>query len=176
MARQTVRGDGFSLVELMVGLAVAAIVAAAATVSLVAAGSAARRHLVTSRDEDRARLALAAMVRDLEAATAWRMCTEARDCPQKTMAREYDMPVLLAGSIGWLVSDELKRCDTNCQTYVQGVDHLEIVADLPGPDGLVQRQPFQQRHEASARAIEITVTMRDGRRYSRVVSRPEKAS
>jgi len=171
-----VRGDGFSLVEMMVGLAVAAIVAAAATVSLAAAGSAVRRHLVTIRDEDRVRLALAAMVSDLEAATAWRMCTEARDCPQKTMAREYDMPVLLAGSIGWLVSDELRRCDTTCQTYVQGVIHLEVIADLPGTDGLVERQPFQQKHGVGARAIEITLTMRDGRHYSRVVSRPEKTS
>ncbi|APG05295.1 hypothetical protein BJI69_16240 [Luteibacter rhizovicinus DSM 16549] len=170
------RGDGFSLVELMVGLAVASIVAAAATVSLVAAGSAARRHLVMSRDEDRARLALAAIVRDLEAAAAWHMCTEARDCPQKTMAREYNTPVLLAGSIGWLVADELRRCDTACQTYVQGVIHLEVVADLPDTDGLVERQPFQQRHGAGARAIEITLTMRDGRHYSRVVSRPEKTS
>jgi len=176
VACQTVRSHGFSLVELMVGLAVAAIVAAAATVSLVAAGAAARRHLVISRDEDGARSALAAIVRDLEAATTWRMCTEARDCPQKAIAKAYDVPVLLAGSIGWLVADELKRCDKICEKYVEGVVALDIVADLPGTDGLIERQPFKQRHEARARAIEITVTMRDGRRYSRVVSRPEKAS
>lgn len=171
MAAQTVRARGFCLVELTIGLCVASFIAATATMSLAAAGIAMRRHLVTSRDEDRAWLALAAIARDLESANEWRMCSEASDCPRKAMAREYRAPALLAGSIGWLVADELRRCVEDCQTYVDGVAALDVTADLPATDGLTDRQPFLQRHGTDVRAIEVTVTMRDGRRFSRVVLR-----
>lgn len=165
------KARGFSLVELTVGLCVASFVAAAATMSLGAAGIAMKQHLVKSRIEDRAWLALAAIVRDLDATTTWRMCTEARDCPQKAMAREYAVPVLLAGDIGWLVADELRRCAGSCETLVDGVAALDIVADVPVSGGLIDRQPFLQRHGSDVRAIEVTVRMHDGRRFSRVVVR-----
>jgi hypothetical protein len=69
------------------------------------------------------------------------------------------------------VADELRRCDSVCQTYVDGVASLEVVADIPGHAGLTDRRPFLQRHGDGVRALEITVTLRDGRRFSRVVSR-----
>lgn len=171
MAARTVKVRGFSLVELMVGLCVASLIATVATMSLAAAAVVMQRHLVASRDEDRAWLALTAMVRDLHAAGAWRMCTEARDCPEKAMAREYRMPVLLAGDVGWLVAGELRRCDSECQTFVDGVAALEVIADVPTADNLVDREPFQQRHGMHVRALELTLTMRNGRRFSRVVTR-----
>jgi prepilin-type N-terminal cleavage/methylation domain-containing protein len=173
MAVRALRRRGFSLVELMVGLCVASIVAVLATTSLTAAGIALQRHLVASRTEDRAWSALAAIVRDLKRASVWQMCTEARDCPKKKIAREYAMPALVAGDVGWLVADELRRCDKDCQTYVDGVMSLEVVADIAVTDRLTARQPLLQRHAGRARALEITLTMRDGRRFSRVVSRPE---
>lgn len=171
MACQIVRARGFSLVELSVGLCIASIVAVMATMSLAAAGIALQRHLIASRDEDRAWLALAAIVRDLQLADEWHMCTEARDCPKKAMAREYDMPALLAGNVAWLVADELRRCDNVCQTYVDGVASLEVIADIPAHEGLTDRRPLLQWHGDRARALEITVTLRDRRRFSQVVSR-----
>jgi hypothetical protein len=170
MAARPLSIGGFSLVELMVGVCVASTIAAMAAISLAAAGIAVGRHLITSRSEDRAWLALAAIVRDLEGATEWGMCTEARDCPQKKMSLEYNVPVLLAGQIGWLVADELRRCDKDCQAYVDGVASVEVTADIPAGDGLTHRQPFLQRHGSAVRALEVTLTMRDGRRFSRAVS------
>lgn len=171
MALRTLRSRGVSFVELMVGLCIASIVAVMATTSLAAAGVALQRHLGASRIEDRAWLALAAIVRDLEAASGWHMCTEARDCAKKKMARQYAMPALVAGDVSWLVADELRRCERDCQTYVDGVMSLEVVADVIASDGLTVRRPLLQWHGGSARALEITLTMRDHRRFSRVVSR-----
>jgi hypothetical protein len=170
MGRRALRIQGFSLVELTVGLCVASIIAALAAMSLAAAGIAVGRHLITSRSEDRAWLALAAIVRDLEAATQWGMCTEARDCPQKKISLEYNVPVLLADQIGWLVADELRRCARDCQAFVDGVESLEVTADIPVSGGLTHRQPFMQRHGSTVRALEVTLAMRDGRRFSRAVS------
>jgi prepilin-type N-terminal cleavage/methylation domain-containing protein len=174
VANRTLRSRGFSLIELMAALGVASIVAVLATMSLAAASVAVRRHLVTSAFEDRAWLALAAIARDLESVNEWHMCTEARDCPKKKMAREYGMPVLVAGDIGWLVADELRRCDEGCQTYVDGVTALEVIADVAAGDGLTHRLPFLQLHEKGVRALEVSLTMRDGRRFSRVVSQRAK--
>jgi len=162
---------GFSLVELTVGLCVASITATLAAMSMAAAGIAVGRHLSASRSEDKAWLALAAIALDLENGTTWGMCTEARDCPGKDMPREFTMPVLLAGPIGWLVvAGTLRRCDRDCQTYVDGIASLEVVADIPASDGHTHRQPFQQRHGSDVRMLEVTLQMRDGRRFSRAVS------
>lgn len=174
MALRIVKPRGFCLIELVVASCVACIVAAMATVSLAAAGVTVHRHLVTSRTEDRAWLALAAIVRDLEAARSWQRCTEARDCPAKDIARAYDEPVLVAGRIGWLVTRNLYRCDAVCEVFIEDVEALDIIADLPAGDGLIIRQPFQQRHGDAATALQVTLRMRDGRRFSRVVSRPGK--
>jgi prepilin-type N-terminal cleavage/methylation domain-containing protein len=171
MGDRVLRIQGFSLVELTVGLCVASIIATLAAMSMAAAGVAVGRHLLASRSEDKAWLALAAIVRDLENAAAWAMCTEARDCPHKQMAREYNAPVLLADRIGWLAAaDDLRRCDRECLTFVDGVASLEVVADIPAGDGLTHRQPFLQRHGSDVRALEVTLEMRDGRRFSRAVS------
>jgi Tfp pilus assembly protein PilW len=176
MATRTLRIHGSSLIELTVGLCVASIVAAMATVALSAAGIATKRHLITSRDEDRAWLALAAIARDLETAAEWHMCTEARDCPNKAMAHEYSVPALVAGDVAWLLSGELRRCGKQCESYTDGVSSFLVVADVPAGEGLVDRQPFQQRHGADVNALEVVVTMRDGRRFSRVVSRRKTKS
>lgn len=173
MAVQGMRRRGGTLVELMVGLCVASLVALMATTSLAAAGIAVRRHLIGSRYEDSAWFALAAIARDLETGNEWRMCTEARDCSYNSAARKYGMPMLLAGNVGWLVSDELRRCDKACDTYVEGVVSIEVIADIPADGGLKSRLPFLQWHGNAATALEVTVTMRDRRRFSRVVSRTE---
>ncbi|HVI54876.1 MAG TPA: hypothetical protein VM621_07475 [Luteibacter sp.] len=172
MAADAVRPRGHTLVELAIGLCVASIVALMATTSLMTAGLVLRHHLTTRRTEDDAWLALAAIARDLEAAKTWGMCSEARDCPRKSLSHEYNVPALLAGEVGWLVADELRRCTRSCTTFVAGVASLEVMADLRGADGLTDRRPFLQWHGDRAHALEVIVTMRDRRRFSRVVSRP----
>lgn len=176
MALQGMRRRGGTLVEMTVGLCVASLVALMATTSLGAAGIAWQRHLVSRRYEDRAWLALAGIVRDLEAGREWRMCTEARDCPQKNVARTYSMPMLVAGNVGWLVADELHRCDKVCDTYVEGVASIEVLADIVTSDGLTFRRPFLQWHDDSAVVLEVILTMRDSRRFSRVISRKRPES
>jgi len=53
------------------------------------------------------------------------------------------------------------------------VASIEVIADIPTDDGLKSRMPFLQWHGNAATALEVTVTMRDRRRFSRVVSRTE---
>jgi hypothetical protein len=171
MALPGVNARGFSLVELMVGWCVASIVAVMATTSLAAGAVAWQRHRVASRTEDQAWLALAAIARDLDRASQWRMCTEARDCPTMKISHRYDMPALVASGVGWLLADALRRCEDDCHAFVDGVASLEVIADMP-TEGLTHRQPFLQRHEGHAQALEITLRMHDGRHFSRVVSRP----
>ena len=71
---------GMSLIELLVAMAVASLVAAMAATALSIAGVAAARHSVARRQDDAAWLALAAMARDLTAAEVWTGCTGHSDC------------------------------------------------------------------------------------------------
>lgn len=170
MAHRPVSG-GFTLIEVLVGTCVAVIVAAITLTALTAAGLLARRVVAASQCEDRAWFALAAIARDFEAAGPWLTCTEARDCPSLQLPSHYRAPVFMAGDIAWLLQDGLRRCDGRCTTIIAAVDSLEVVADVPGAGGLVRRERFLQRHGATARALEFTLTMKDRRRFTRVVSR-----
>jgi len=161
---------GFTLVESMVSLCVGSLVAAMALTSLSAGGLLVRHLALASRDEDRAWLALAAIAADFEANASWRTCAEARDCPHKHVARTYRVPVFLAGGIGWLAQDGLRRCDVDCQVVEASVRRLDVVADM-GAGGLVYRQPFIPWHGRRSRALAFTVTLADGRRFTRIVAR-----
>lgn len=162
---------GSSLVELLVSLAVAGIVAAVVATGAGAAGLASRRHLDRIQREDAARMALAVLADDLAASSQWRACTEARDCPLTTRHRPYRSYLLHTDAADWLVGDGLRRCVTRCDPLVDGVVRFEVTADLPAGAGKVHRGPFLQWHEDSARLLEVAVILADGTRFSRVVAK-----
>lgn len=166
---------GATLVELLVGLAVAGIVVVVTTTALGAAGVAARRHAQAVSGEDAAWDALAVMVDDLRASSVWQACTEARDCAViKRADTTYRSYVLHTARADWLLADTLRRCTGKCDQFVQGVRSFDVLADIEDAAGVVSRVPFFERHGDTARAVEVSITLDDGRRFSRVVrKRPE---
>jgi prepilin-type N-terminal cleavage/methylation domain-containing protein len=170
---------GFTLVELTVGMAIGGFIAAMALTSLAAGGALFRRLAMSARCEDHAWFALSAMARDFEASGSWHSCTEARDCPGADISARYRVPVFIAGNVGWLLQDGLRRCGTGCDTVASDIVALEVLADISylatngGPTDLTRRRPFLQRHGSDVRSLEFTVTVADGRRFTRVVSRPD---
>lgn len=162
---------GSSLVELLVSLAVAGVVSAVVATGAGAAGLASRRHLERVRHEDAARLALAVLADDLAASSQWRACTEARDCTVTARHRPFRSYLLHTDAADWLVGHGLRRCVTRCEAWVDGIVRLEVTADLPDAEGRVRRLPLLQRHGDTARLLEVTVVLADGRRFSRVVAK-----
>lgn len=162
---------GSGLVELLVSLAVAGMVAAVVAAGAGAAGMASRRHLDRVQREDAARMALAVLADDLFSSKQWRACTEARDCDLTAWHRPYRSYLLHTDVADWLVGDGLRRCVKQCESLVDGIVRLEVMADLPADPGQVRRVPFLQRHGDTARLLEVAVVLADGRRFSRVVAK-----
>jgi hypothetical protein len=164
------KSGGATLVELLVGLAVAGVVVVVTSTALGAAGAAARRHAQAVSGEDAAWEALAVMVDDLRGSLVWKACTEARDCDSTSRADTiYRSYVLHTERADWLLADTLRRCTDRCDEFMQGVRSFEVLADIADPTGTVRRVPFYQRYGDIARAVELTITLHDGRRFSRVV-------
>ncbi|MET0617928.1 MAG: hypothetical protein ABWZ54_09150 [Luteibacter sp.] len=163
---------GATLVELLVGLAVAGMVVAVTSTALGVAGTAARRHARAVSGEDAAWEALAAMVDDLRHSSVWRACTEARDCSVTRRAdTTYRTYVLHTDRADWLLADTLRRCTDRCDEFMQGVRSFDVLADIADAAGVVSRVPLFQGHGDAARAVEVALTLEDGRRFSRVVGR-----
>ena len=165
---------GATLIECLVGLGVAAIVATVAMVSLSMAGIASMRHATRMRSGDAAWLALAAIARDLADASRWEGCDGTIAC---TAATSHRGPAALVVTIGgtqvsWFSEDSsLVRCDATCETYLTGVARASFLADVPRRDGNVRRTWLAAAHENRALAIEVRLTMTNGRSFARVVGR-----
>lgn len=165
---------GATLIELLTGLAVAAIVAAIALVSLTMAGMATARHAARIRSDDGAWMALAAIARDLDAASAWKGCIESIVCTAATSHRGAAALVVLIGKqhVAWFSENgALVRCDPTCDRYLIGVARASFLADVPQPGTGTRRTWLAEAHEGRATAIEVRLTMTSGRSFSRVVGR-----
>jgi prepilin-type N-terminal cleavage/methylation domain-containing protein len=163
---------GMTLIELLVGLAVASLVAVVVTTGLGAMGMAMQKHARMLATRDAAWMALDAMVADLRRAATWRVCSEARECDAREERRSaYRVPMLLAGDVDWLVQDGLRRCMKQCDVFIEGVVAMVVSAEVERRDGTLQRTRFHQHHGTSPRTIEVALTMSDGRIFSRVVHR-----
>lgn len=166
---------GSTLIELLTGLAVAAIVATIALVSLAMAGVATARHAARIRSDDGAWMALAAIARDLDAASVWKGCNESIVC---TAATSHRGPAALVVTIdkkdvSWFSeSGALVRCDPTCDSYLTGVARASFLADVPGPGTGMRRTWLAEAHDDRATTIEVRITMTSGRSFARVVGRP----
>src|SRR3954470_19246050 len=74
-----------TLIGLLVGMTVAAILACVVIAALARTGVALQTHRQRTRAIDDAWMALDAIVRDMDAGSMWHVCTEARDCPAHAM-------------------------------------------------------------------------------------------
>lgn len=165
------RPGGFSLVELIVGLAVASMVAAIALVSLSMAGVAAARQLAAVREDDAAWLALAAIARDLHASAEWSGCVGTPGCTRRSA--HPSASVLHLEHATWFAGNGLKRCprEGDCGLYLEGIGQAEFFAYVPRPAGGVGRESLTEKNGGDARAVEVVLWTMDGRRYARTVGR-----
>ncbi|WP_291780614.1 hypothetical protein [Luteibacter sp.] len=104
-----------TLVELLVGLAVASLVAIIVMTGLSAMGATHRRGLAARRSDDEAWLALAAIAADKE-------CRDTTTCHKR-----------------WRVDDGLAYCREHCQPYTNGVASLDVLTDGGSPETLTIR-------------------------------------
>ncbi|WP_426284896.1 PulJ/GspJ family protein [Luteibacter sp. E-22] len=170
MAVRSVTARGMTLVELLVGLAVAAIVAAVAMTGLSIMGLAIVRQRAATRMEDAVWLAHAAIARDLCVSTGWKGCVEARGCTTQTV--HGGMPALVLDHAEWFVDGGLWRCQgPDCQTYLDGIAGAEFIASLRDDGGTLRQVPFAPIHGKRAKALEVVLWTVDGRRYSRTTDR-----
>lgn len=170
MAVRSMTARGMTLVELLVGLAVAAIVAAVAMTGLSIMGLAILRQRAATRADDATWLAHAAIARDLCASTRWKGCVEARGCTTQTA--HGGMPALVLDHAEWFVDGGLWRCEgRDCQTYLDGIAGAEFIASLRDDGGTLRQVPFAPIHGNRARALEVVLWTVDGHRYSRTTHR-----
>lgn len=166
---------GMSLTELMVGLAVASLVAAIALTALSMAGIAAARQRAAAGAADLAWLALAAIARDLRESQHWEGCIDSTACTERASYRATS--VLRLGHAMWFVEDGLRRCPTGkpCEKYLDGVIAIGFIADVPDGKGRIRREPFSKEHGTGIRSIEVVLSMKGGRRYARAIGRRDPA-
>lgn len=164
---------GMSLVELLVGLAVAGIVAAIAITSLSMVGLRVVRQRVAVRADEAVWMAQAAIAHDLRKSKHWAGCVEALGCSNH--AAYEGTPALVLDGAEWLAADGLRRCsDKRCDVYLDGIVGVEFVADIPVAEGIVRRAWFAEADD-DAIALEVVLWTRDGQRYSRTTGKDERA-
>ncbi|NID14304.1 pilus assembly FimT family protein [Luteibacter yeojuensis] len=170
---------GATLIELVVGLAVASMIATIALAFLSLAGIAASRQLVAAREEDAAWLALAAIARDLRLSATWSGCIGKPTCTVKSAHGAAS--VLWLGHAIWFAEDGLKRCPRanktigQCEGYLRGIAQVEFFGYVPTPGGGVRRESLTERNGMAARAIDVVLWTSDGRRYARTTARSAHA-
>lgn len=160
---------GTTLVELLVGLAVGAVVTAIALAGVSATGAAMRKQVAALSADRAAMLALQGIVADLRRDARWSGCARARDCA--VLRRPVDSPMLRAGDHAWLVDDGLRRCAERCEQYAREVVQMDVTADVVDASGRVRRLPLSQGTHGRIRLLEVRLRTRDGRSYSRSVAR-----
>lgn len=165
---------GMSLVELLVGLVVASIVAAIAMTNLSMVGLAVMRQRVAVRSDDAVWLAQTAIARDLRDSDGWKGCVEGAACAVRSS--HAHTPVLLLDAAHWLVDDGLRRCKEKlCDSYVEGMAGIEFIAGLHDHGGIIRRKALAEAHDNAAVTLEVVLWTMDGRRHSRSTARPAHA-
>lgn len=106
---------GMTLIELLMGLALASLVAIIVMTGLSAMGGTHRRGLAARRSDDEAWLALAAIAADGK-------CRDTTTCHQR-----------------WRVDDGLEYCRKHCQPHTNGVASLDVLTDGRSPATLTIR-------------------------------------
>lgn len=170
MAVRSVTARGMTLVELLVGLAVAAIVAVVAMTGLSIMGLAIIRQRAAIRMNDMVWLAHAAIARDLCVSRRWKGCIEARGCTAQTV--HGGTPALVLDHAEWFADGGLWRCEgSDYGTYLDGIVGIEFIALLQDDRGSLRQVPFAPIHENKASALEVVLWTADGRPYSRTTGR-----
>ena len=173
---------GFTLTELLIGTAVAGIVGAIALAVLWRTGLVAARAQADVRIDADAWLALAAISRDLRAASQWRGCLDSDACAIGAPRRVGS--AIVADKVQWFADDGLWRCERDekrlgnpwaCGRFLDSVASVRFVADLRRRNGLTIRRDYEERDGDGAIAIEVVVWTRKSRPYSRTTGLHERA-
>ncbi len=178
----TVNARGFTLIEWLIGTAVAGIVGAIALAVLCRTGLVAARAQSDVRIDADAWLALAAISRDLRAASQWRGCLDSDACAIGAPRRVGS--AIVADKVQWFADDGLWRCERDekrlgnpwaCDRFLDSVASVQFVADLRGRYGWTIRRDYAEGDGDRAKAIEVVVWTRKSRPYSRTTGLHERA-
>jgi hypothetical protein len=155
-----------SLVELMVGLAIASIVAAVVMAGAAATATQVRRELAAARLAEGPRDVLAAMLADVRRDPAWSACLTTVRCPAY-VGRSYGV-ALVANTHAWAIHDGgLRVCSKeHCELALGGVTALQVWVDAE-EGGFVRRDEISHAPEGRLRRVEIRIWLTDGSRRSR---------
>ncbi|QWT21825.1 hypothetical protein KPL74_07410 [Bacillus sp. NP157] len=153
-----------SLVELLVGLALASIVAAIVMTGSVAVATHVRMGLAQARTAERLADAFAAIEADVRGRRdAWR-CLFAWRCHPRLLPAGVE-------PVRWTVDNGLRRCRLQCEVVLDGIVGLDVLADVADADG-VRRRRVDEGVPSDARLIEVRLRTRTGRLHSRVIGIP----
>jgi prepilin-type N-terminal cleavage/methylation domain-containing protein len=159
---------GMTLVELVVGLAIAAIVAAGVMAGAAAIARQVQRDLAAARAGADTADVLEAILADVRSDPAWVACRVAR-CPAY-LGRSHGT-ALWANGHAWAVHDGgLRICwQSHCELALRGVSAMQVFVDRR--DGLrVHRVEAPSRVPGVTRRVEVRLWLADGSRRSRSAS------
>jgi prepilin-type N-terminal cleavage/methylation domain-containing protein len=160
------KARGMTLVELIVGLAVASTVAAVVLVGSAAIATQVRRGFASSEAAATADAVLAAMLADVRRDRGWSTCLPARGCPVY-VGGAYGMALVVGQQRAWTIQDGLRLCaGKHCERVFEDATALQVLVDIEVDDGI--RRDEARRGDASrARLVELRLSLRDGTSRSR---------
>jgi prepilin-type N-terminal cleavage/methylation domain-containing protein len=162
-----------TLIELLVGLAIAGMVAAISVTTLSMVGLAVAWQHTAVRSGDPVWLALAAIARDLRASGEWKGCLGPGNCAGSNA--HYAPNAVIADGVRWFVDDSLWRCapGRDCDRYLEGVVAATFVADVVSVEGHdMRREEFAGQ---DTEILEVILWVRGGGRYSCTVRKTGRA-
>ncbi|WP_170207548.1 prepilin-type N-terminal cleavage/methylation domain-containing protein [Luteibacter pinisoli] len=157
---------GMTLVELVVGLAVASTVAAVVLVGSAAVATQVRRGFASSGATESADAALAAMLADVRRDGEWSTCLPARGCPVY-VGGAYGMALVVGRQRAWTIQDGLRLCaGRHCERVFEGATALQVLVDTD-VDGGIRHDEARRGDASRARLVELRLSLRDGTSRSR---------
>ncbi|UPG96273.1 type II secretion system protein [Luteibacter aegosomatissinici] len=155
-----------TLIELVVALAIAAMVSAVVATGSSALASQLRRHLAMVRHSDGPGDALAGILADIRSDPDWTACLPAYGCPAY-VGSSHGMAVVANGH-AWAIHDRgLRTCFRDrCELALAGVSSLQVVVDTHDGAG-IRRAEARPESTRGAHRIEIRLWLAEGGLRSR---------
>ncbi|MGN6479611.1 hypothetical protein [Luteibacter sp.] len=159
------RARGTTLIELAMGLAIAAVVSAAVLTGAAAVARGVRHHLASAQAASRPADALEAMLADVQADPRWSVCQASR-CSR--YVGESHGVVVVTRERAWAIgSGGLRVCSgEHCERVLASATALQVIADTAEGDRIT-RGEIIRRPEGAVRRLELRLWLADGRPRSR---------
>lgn len=171
MGHGAVRTRGVSLVELLVALAVASVVAAVVLVASAGLARQARHVLASARTVAKPADALAAMLADLRGDRSWSLCRAPSECA--AYVGQGHGTALVANDHAWVLYDDgLRVCSKHrCDGVLASATALQVFASTVHGDS-IRRVERVSGSAGRVRLVEVRLWLNDGSQRSRLAWLP----